>query len=337
MAGIGCAVCSQSETPWQAVRTRARSYLNPTLTRRHPAAAQVVAAGRRKHFYVFDLAAAAVERVAGLTGRTERSLETFAACASAGNPLVAFLGNQGCVPLVSLRSRQCVGALKMAGTARAAAFTADGAQLLTSGARRLLPVSVILLLILIPSSSMSPARNTGSVPCLACPPLAAALRGRPADAAPTCPPHVELAWNATCMTADARPATRGPAARVDGRPRGAGGDGVVHTWDMRTRTCLRRDVDEGCLTATALAAAPSGRLFAAGADSGVVNVSRRGPGAEGRDADAGAEPASGKPRRPCAARQAPPLRALTNLTTTIDTLAFSPDSQARPRGAAHSQ
>ena len=93
----------------------------------------MIASGRRKHFYVFDLAAAAVERVAGLTGRPERSLEAFAACADASNPLVAFLGNQGCVPLVSLRSRQCVGDVKMAGTARAAAFTADGAELLTSG------------------------------------------------------------------------------------------------------------------------------------------------------------------------------------------------------------
>ena len=41
---------------------------------------------------------------------------------------------QGCIPLVSLRSRQCVGDLKMAGTVRAAAFTADGGHLLTSGA-----------------------------------------------------------------------------------------------------------------------------------------------------------------------------------------------------------
>ena len=35
---------------------------------------------------------------------------------------------------MSLRSRQCVGNLKMAGTVRAAAFTADGGHLLTSGA-----------------------------------------------------------------------------------------------------------------------------------------------------------------------------------------------------------
>ncbi len=73
------------------------------------------------------------QQVAGLVGRPERSLESFAACPAPDNPLVAFLGNEGCVPLVSLRSRQCVGDLKMSGTVRTAAFSADGLELLTSG------------------------------------------------------------------------------------------------------------------------------------------------------------------------------------------------------------
>lgn len=73
-------------------------------------------------------------QVAGLVGRPEKSLESFAACPAPDNPLVAFLGNEGCVPLVSLRSRQCVGDLKMSGTVRTAAFSADGLELLTSGA-----------------------------------------------------------------------------------------------------------------------------------------------------------------------------------------------------------
>ena len=115
---------------------------------------------------------------------------------------------------------------------------------------------------------------------------------------------------------------------------------MVHTWDMRMRRCLRRDVDEGCLTAAALALAPSGRLYATGADSGVVNVYRRsglpaagtlvGSGvAAGDDAEV-----AGAPARPCPARAAVPARAITNLTTVADTLAFSPDSQARQERAA---
>ena len=76
-------------------------------------------------------------QVAGLVGRPEKSLETFAACPAPDNPLVAFLGNEGCAPLVSLRSRQCVGDLKMSGTVRTAAFSSDGQELLTSGASQL--------------------------------------------------------------------------------------------------------------------------------------------------------------------------------------------------------
>ena len=72
-------------------------------------------------------------QVAGLVGRPEKSLESFAACPAPDNPLVAFLGNEGCIPLVSLRSRQAVGDLKMSGAVRTAAFSGDGRELLTSG------------------------------------------------------------------------------------------------------------------------------------------------------------------------------------------------------------
>jgi hypothetical protein len=71
---------------------------------------------------------------AGVFGRQERSLESFVASPAGGSPLVAFLGNNGYVPLVSLASRLAVGELKMSGTARTAAFSPDGLELLTSGA-----------------------------------------------------------------------------------------------------------------------------------------------------------------------------------------------------------
>lgn len=98
---------------------------------------QAVVAGRRKFFYIFDLEAAKVERVSGIFGRDERSLESFATCPTpSADPLVAFLGRDGCIPLVSLTSRQAVGSLKMSGTAKTAAFSADGQQLITSGGSR---------------------------------------------------------------------------------------------------------------------------------------------------------------------------------------------------------
>ena len=92
-----------------------------------------MAAGRRRHFYIYDVATSTVERVSALLGHPNHSMESFAACPSTSNPLVACLGNDGSVPLVSLRSRQSVGVLKMNGTVRTAAFTSDGAELLTSG------------------------------------------------------------------------------------------------------------------------------------------------------------------------------------------------------------
>lgn len=53
----------------------------------------------------------------------------------------------------------------------------------------------------------------------------------------------------------------------------AGGDGVVHTWDLRTHRCIGRAVDEGCVRGTSLAC--SADMFATGSDAGVVNVHRR--------------------------------------------------------------
>ncbi len=94
----------------------------------------MIAAGRRKFFYIFDLAAARVDRIKGIAGRQEKSFESFAVCPTATeDPLVAFIGNQGYVPLVSFRSRQAVGELKMSGTARTAAFSANGLELVTAG------------------------------------------------------------------------------------------------------------------------------------------------------------------------------------------------------------
>lgn len=92
-----------------------------------------MAAGRRKGFFIYDLAASRVEKVQGILGRGEKSFESFATDPSSSNPLVAFLGNEGCVPLVSLKSRQSVATLKMNGTVRTAAFTASGQELLTAG------------------------------------------------------------------------------------------------------------------------------------------------------------------------------------------------------------
>jgi U3 small nucleolar RNA-associated protein 18 len=245
----------------------------------------VVAAGRRPFYYVADLNAGAVERVlappgllvsggAAATGgppagpgggrrrgrggggeaggggggaghaRGPRSLESFAVLNREDTPLVAFLGDGGHVGIVSLRGRQAAGGVKLNGSARAAAFTDDGLQLLT-----------------------------------------------------------------------------------------AGGDGVVYTWDMRTRRCLSALRDEGSVGAGALAVhggADGGWLAAAGG-GGAVNLYRRTPVLEAAWGDVGGWPGGGGGGGGFAAPpgKAAPHRSLMQLTTAVDTLSFSGDGQVR--------
>ena len=47
---------------------------------------------------------------------------------------------------------------------------------------------------------------------------------------------------------------------------------MIHTWDLRTRKCLSRFVDEGTLRGISLASAPGQSLLAAGSDAGFVNI-----------------------------------------------------------------
>ena len=95
----------------------------------------VLCAGRRRFLYLHHLEASRVERITGIAGRDEKSFESFAANADGGGaqPLVAFLGAAGCVPLFSLRSRQAAGTLRMSGTVRCASFCNGGTHLMTAG------------------------------------------------------------------------------------------------------------------------------------------------------------------------------------------------------------
>lgn len=84
-----------------------------------------------------------------------------------------------------------------------------------------------------------------------------------------------------------------------------GSDGDIYKWDMRTRKCVFVHHDEGSLGNHAIAASRDGRYYAAGSDSGVVNVY-----------DNAGLSAPSKPRK-----------ALMQLTTQADSLKFNPDSQ----------
>jgi U3 small nucleolar RNA-associated protein 18 len=100
--------------------------------------AQIVASGRRRFFYVVDLGAQKVERIKGIQGRDDASLERFVVPPASTTPAdqracIAFLGNEGTIPLISLRSKQLVGELCMSGSVRSAAFSPDGVQVYAAG------------------------------------------------------------------------------------------------------------------------------------------------------------------------------------------------------------
>lgn len=180
-----------------------------------PDGSQVIVAGRRKFFYSIDIVQGSLDKVGPLTGREEKSLEVFEV--SPDSRTIAFLGNEGYILLVSSKTKELIGTLKMNGTVRSVAFTHDGQQLLSSG-----------------------------------------------------------------------------------------GDGHVYHWDLRTRTCLHKGVDEGSINGTALCTSPVGNLFAAGSASGIVNVYNR-------------EDFLGGKRKP--------LKTIENLTTKVDFMKFNHDAQ----------
>ncbi|XVF60810.1 hypothetical protein PTKIN_Ptkin08bG0077900 [Pterospermum kingtungense] len=180
-----------------------------------PDGSQVIIAGRRKFFYCFDLVKAKVDKIGPLVGREEKSLEVFEV--SPDSSTIAFLGNDGYILLVSSKTKELIGTLKMNGTVRSLAFADDGKQLLSSG-----------------------------------------------------------------------------------------GDGEVYHWDLRTRTCFHKAVDEGCINGTALCTSPNGRMFAAGSDSGIVNIYNR------------HEFLGGKRK---------PIKTVQNLTTKVDFMKFNSDAR----------
>ncbi|KAL3515601.1 hypothetical protein ACH5RR_022503 [Cinchona calisaya] len=180
-----------------------------------PDGSAVIVSGRRKFFYSFDLVKAKVDKIGPLTGREEKSLEVFEV--SPDSQTIAFLGNEGYILLVSSKSKELIGTLKMNGTVRSVTFTNDGRELLSSG-----------------------------------------------------------------------------------------GDGQVYHWDLRTRACFHKGVDEGCINGTSLCTSPNGNLFAAGSDSGIVNVYNRD------------EFLGGKRK---------PTKTIENLTTKVDFMKFNHDAQ----------
>ncbi|KAJ3105561.1 U3 snoRNP protein [Phlyctochytrium planicorne] len=92
---------------------------------------QITASGRRKQFYVYDVESGLVERILGIRGRDEESLERHST--SPCGRFIAFLGRNGYIILVSRITKQWIANLKMNGSVRAIEFSKDGKYLYSIG------------------------------------------------------------------------------------------------------------------------------------------------------------------------------------------------------------
>ena len=180
-----------------------------------PDGSEVILSGRRKFFYSFDLVKAAVSKIGPLVGREEKSLESFEI--SPDSRTIAFVGNEGYILLISAKTKQLIGTLKMNGSVRSLAFADGGNQLLSSG-----------------------------------------------------------------------------------------GDGHVYHWDLGTRKCIHKAMDDGSLAGISLCTSRDSSLFATGSTSGIVNVYKR-------------DDFLGGKRKP--------LKTIENLTTDVSEMKFNHDAQ----------
>lgn len=96
-----------------------------------PDGREVVMAGHKKSFHVYDMMAGKIMRIYNIRGRREQFFDNFVV--SPDNALLVFLGKDGYMPLVSNRTKQWVANLKMNGAVKDVTFSADGRKLLSTG------------------------------------------------------------------------------------------------------------------------------------------------------------------------------------------------------------
>lgn len=90
----------------------------------HPQGDQIVATGRRKYYYIYDVQSGSVDRSSGIWGREDKSLEQFSL--SPCGKYIAFLGRDGYIILVSFKTKQWIANLKMNSSVHSVDWSADG-------------------------------------------------------------------------------------------------------------------------------------------------------------------------------------------------------------------
>mmetsp|Transcript_36137 Transcript_36137/g.71043 ORF Transcript_36137/g.71043 Transcript_36137/m.71043 type:complete len:528 (+) Transcript_36137:38-1621(+) len=96
-----------------------------------PDGTEVIATGRRKFFYSYDLQAGNVVKVPYVKGREEKSWESF--CMSSDGREITLFGNNGYLVQIDRRSKQWVANMKMNGQVRGVCYNKAGTILYTTG------------------------------------------------------------------------------------------------------------------------------------------------------------------------------------------------------------
>ncbi|RMX55645.1 hypothetical protein pdam_00001664 [Pocillopora damicornis] len=92
---------------------------------------QVILASQRRSFYVYDMIKGEVIKIPEIRGREERYFDKFHVSPD-GKHLI-FLGTNGYIILLSSKTKQWIGNLKMNGSVQSVAFNADGSRMFTAG------------------------------------------------------------------------------------------------------------------------------------------------------------------------------------------------------------
>jgi U3 small nucleolar RNA-associated protein 18 len=96
-----------------------------------PDGSSIYVSGRRKYFHIYDLESGRISKIPGIKSREERSLEQFKI--SPRGETISFVGNNGEIIIVSTKSNQWIGTLKMNGTLRALDYSKCGERIYSSG------------------------------------------------------------------------------------------------------------------------------------------------------------------------------------------------------------
>ncbi|CAG8446673.1 5690_t:CDS:2 [Cetraspora pellucida] len=97
----------------------------------NPNGTEIIAAGQKKYFYIFNIEAGSINKSNGIYGFRDKSLENFSI--SPCGQYIVFAGSSGYLVLVSNRTKQWVANMKMNGTVTSIDWSGDSRYLYSVG------------------------------------------------------------------------------------------------------------------------------------------------------------------------------------------------------------